>query len=438
MTFSTRSASLLPPHSGSFEPREVPGLMVVFERGRATLYPLPFADGELVLGRTGTHGKLDDEAVSRRHTRVRYDGRVWSVEDLGSRNGTFVDGARIDKIELSSPPRSIRVGGVVLIASNNVLAHDAEKLRSSDAPVVGASLMKTWARIEKLAQSTRVLHLVGESGVGKELAARRFHDSAAKNPEKEPYVVVNCATIPPQVAERVLFGTKRGAYTGANADAPGLLQSAHNGTIFLDEVAELDLAVQAKLLRVVETGEILPLGATKSTRVDLRICSATHADLQAAVDAGTFRADLRYRIGAPTVEIPPLRDRLDEIPWHIQHELTAEAQSIKPHASLIEACLCRPWHGNVRELRGTIRSAAVEAGLRESPDVRARDLEGVEPTAPGIEEGSARLDDRDWVHAALREHGWNVSGCAKAIGVHRNQLRRAVTKHAIEIPTSDG
>ena len=150
----------------------------------------------------------------------------------------------------------------------------------------------------------------GESGSGKELASASFSRAASRG-GASPFIGVNCAAVPAGLAERLLFGARKGAFSGATGDVQGYIQAADGGTLFLDEVAELDLRVQAKLLRVLETREVLPLGATRAERVELRVCVAAHADLAEQVTAGRFREDLYYRVGRPVVRIPPLRERLD-------------------------------------------------------------------------------------------------------------------------------
>jgi transcriptional regulator with GAF, ATPase, and Fis domain len=209
--------------------------------------------------------------------------------------------------------------------------------------------------------------------------------------------------------------------------------------LFLDEVAELDLQVQAKLLRVLETGELLPLGAARPRPVALRVVAATLRDLRADVQAGRFRDDLYFRIGRPEVKLPPLRDRLEDIPW-----LVAEAtrsSGLPPHPSLVEACLLRPWPGNVRELVGEVSRAAHAATEAGRKVVRAEDLDGTAGRllVPGemttIAPGSARLrpatlPDHAAILGALTDEGGNVTRAAKRLGLHRNQLRRYLAKHA--------
>jgi transcriptional regulator with PAS, ATPase and Fis domain len=185
-------------------------------------------------------------------------------------------------------------------------------------------------------------------------------------------VTVNCATIPKDLAERLLFGTVKGAYSGATSDAEGYLQAAHRGTLFLDEVAELEPGIQAKLLRVLETREVVPLGGTRPHPVDIGLCTATLRDLRDAVASGGFREDLYYRIGRPEVHLPPLRERPEEIPFLV--EQAARSSGSKAGAPLVEACLLRPWPGNIRELSTEVRAAAALAVAEGSDLVEPRHL----------------------------------------------------------------
>jgi transcriptional regulator with PAS, ATPase and Fis domain len=268
-------------------------------------------------------------------------------------------------------------------------------------------------------------------------------------------VAVNCAAIPHAIAERLLFGAKRGAYSGADADAPGYVQEADGGTLFLDEIAELEPQVQAKLLRVLESKEVLPLGASKPRKVDFAFCSATNKDLRTLVAAGTLREDLYFRIGRPAVTLPALRNRPEEIPALIVQELAALSPAPTAHVSLVEQCILRPWPGNVRELRAEIRAAA-QAALTNSQRVTARHLSatagsvfgGVMPdlrpsapdehTAPpsdGPRKRMPRVDveSRQRIEDALRANAGNISASARALGLHRTQLRRLIERHGIAV-----
>jgi transcriptional regulator with PAS, ATPase and Fis domain len=283
--------------------------------------------------------------------------------------------------------------------------------------------------------------------------ARTFHQQGPQS--AGPFVAVNCAAIPEGLAERLLFGARRGAYSGAD-DAEGYLQTAHGGTLFLDEVVELDLAVQAKLLRVLETREVLPLGGSKSKKVDILVCSASNKDLRARVSLGKLREDLYFRIGRPQVTLPPLRQRPEEIPLLLQRAVQQISPAQGLHVTLVEACLLRPWPGNVRELLVEARTAAQAALMQGAQRTEARHLSPTAGTAfgpamtspevvteerrvPREEASRARsfgADERVRIEEALREHGGNVTATARALGMHRTQLRRLLERHAISAPGS--
>ncbi len=416
-----------------------PGLLLAFH-GRPMLAPFPLLRSSLSLGR-GTHADvgLDDGRVSREHARVGYDGQAWTVEDLGSRNGTFVDGAPLAGRYRGERPRVVRVGDALFVPVEAVDGHDTEPLRLPDGPLAGAALRAAWARVDEAARAAANLLLLGESGAGKEVAARRFH--AAGPRAAGPFVAVNCAAVPRELAERLLFGAKKGAYSGAVADAEGYLAAADGGTLFLDELPELEPAVQAKLLRALESGDITPLGATRPKKVSFSLCCAAQADPRDDAAEGAFRADLYYRVADVTVRLPPLRERAEEIPWFLHHELARQGECPAPSASFVEACLARPWPGNVRELLGAARAAAAEARLQGAPAVTRAHLDPRAGTAPAGADGAdagaraaAVLADRAAVEAALREHGGNVAASARALGLHRNQLRRWLAKASARPP----
>jgi transcriptional regulator with PAS, ATPase and Fis domain len=248
-------------------------------------------------------------------------------------------------------------------------------------------------------------------------------------------VAVNCAAIPPGLAERLLFGARRGAFSGAVADAEGYLQAAHKGTLFLDEVGDLDLAVQAKLLRVLETKEVLPLGASRASAVDIRVCSATLCNLRERVTNGEFRQDLYYRIGRPEVEVPPLRDRREEIPWLIAHEIARVQPGLTASIGLLETCMTRAWPGNIRELVSEIRTAS-RAALDEGEEMVCSDHlsetagERLEQAPPPPD--SPALARKLRIEEALRREEGNVTRAAQSLGMHRTQLRRWLARYGIE------
>jgi transcriptional regulator with GAF, ATPase, and Fis domain len=406
-----------------------------------------------VIGRESDGGgALLDERISRRHAEILFDGKSWTIRDFGSRNGTFVDGVRVDGALSAPAPRVLRVGQTILLFERDVGPYIDVGMEAPEYGniVAGPALRRVLQTLSRTAQAQSVENaatirsalLIGESGTGKELAARTFH-AAARN-RSRPFVAVNCATIPESLAERLLFGARRGAYTGASADAEGYFKSANGGTLFLDEIGELDLAVQAKLLRVLETREVTPLGALRAERVDVCICSATHRDLRKDVKSGLFRADLFYRLARPTICLPPLRERLEEIPWLVAKVL--EGTHLLPDARFVESCLLRCWPGNVRELLAElsrVRDDAVAAGASvlhqhmlgptagaQADEPRAARLSS--PPAAPLASPTAALTRED-VERALDEANGNLSAAARVLQMHRTQLRRLVKRFGITV-----
>jgi transcriptional regulator with GAF, ATPase, and Fis domain len=421
-------------------PGATAGLLLIWNSERPTSAVLPLSEGRLDIGRS-VQEKLfaADDRVSREHCVIEYDGTTWTVIDLDSRNGTFVQGERvIGRVARIERPL-IRVGRALAWGVEDVRPYGAGVSLNDEGLLIGGRLKSVWAEIELTGRSDHTLCLRGESGSGKELAARAYHASS-RTSASTPFIGTNCAAIPEGLAERLLFGTRRGAFSGASSDVQGYIQAADGGTLFLDEVAELDLRVQAKLLRVLETKEVLPLGATRPEPVEFRICVATHADLREAVAAGSFREDLYYRVGRPVVEIPPLRQRLDELGWFVQRELEKADMRLFASVRFVEACALRPWPGNVRELLGEARRAAqraLQGGrlLLEPDDLSAeagrplREHTSAPPAAGPVRPGSSFPPD-ETIERVLAEHDGNVTRAARALDLHRNQLRRWLAKRA--------
>lgn len=417
--------------TGVAEDPAEPGVVLV-ARGRVAardVFAVPAELGRRIVAGRRTRD-VDDERMSRDHAIVRRDRGGWVIVDRESRNGTFVDGERITGQVRRTGDVVLRLGHTVFVLVEDARGHD-----SADEPadqIVGPELARVFADIDRaVAGDTLLVH--GESGSGKELAARRYHERGPRR--SGPFVAVNCATIPEGVAERLLFGARKGAFSGA-IDAPGHFQMASGGTLFLDEIAELDAAVQAKLLRVLETREVLPVGASASTRVDVGIVAASHRELRTAVAERRFRDDLYYRLAQVTVYLPPLRDRKVDIARFVQRELAASGD-VAAHAKLIELCCTRPWPGNVRELRAAIRDAARKAVAAGRDLVRVEDLAPTAgmafaaPEAPAAPAGNPRELDRPTIEAALAAANGVVSVAARTLGLHRTQLYRLMDKLGI-------
>jgi DNA-binding NtrC family response regulator len=404
------------------------------QRARCRVFRLdegPLVFGRLNLIEDGAH----DSRISRQHVRIASVATGFQVTDLDSRNGTFVGGERIAGEVHVAAGSLVRVGGVLLLVVADVLPFQRHGLGVSDGFVAGPALRQALDAVAMTQQLGIVpsLLLFGETGAGKEIAAQVFHRAAGK--PKAPFVAVNCATIPKDLAERLLFGSRRGAFSGAT-DAAGHVQAADGGTLFLDEIAELPLEVQSKLLRMLETRQVLRLGATAYEPVDVRVCAATWRDLRQEVAEGRFRKDLYYRIGQPAVRLPPLRERIEEIPWHVQDTLAAIVvdRPLELSESFVEACCSRPWHGNVRELRAEVRRAAATALARGAKSLTADDLQ---VTAGSPIEASVKPSVRveipeDECAAALAAEGGNVARAAKRLGVTRSKVRRWLERHSID------
>ena len=415
----------------------VPGLVLIFANRSPARRIFRLESGAIELGRTElAEGDIADSAISRAHVRITFDGAAWKVMDLGSRNGTFVDATPISAEAPAPSGGLVRIGGALLLTAADILPFKEHDLGIRDGVVSGPSLRKALESVALAGGASMVtcLLIVGETGSGKEIAAKTFH--AAKQRPRAPFAAVNCATIPKELAERLLFGSRRGAFSGAT-DAQGHVHAANGGTLFLDEIAELPADVQSKLLRMLETREVLRLGATSHEPVDVRVCAATWRDLREEVGAGRFREDLYFRVAQAEVRIPPLRERIEEVPWHIQQVLDECGAERKLHATapFVEACARRPWPGNVRELRAEVRRAAALAVGLGSSLLTADDL-GPRAGTPILRSeaspsGSKRFPDDD-VAAALVAEGGNVVSAARRLGVHRNKVRRWLERNQVD------
>jgi DNA-binding NtrC family response regulator len=428
--------------TSSARPRRehLPGLVAVFSAGRPRFALFPLEGRARTLGRDDLVAQsIDDPRVSRRHLVVERIDEGFLFRDLGSTNGSAVDGVPLSGERALPSPRVVRIGGTLLLPVTDLGLHETAGLTVDRGIVTGPLLSALKAHVAELARAGQSLLLTGESGSGKEVAARAYH--AAGRNAHGPFVAVNCAAIPRELAERLLFGTLRGAYSGATQDADGYVQAADRGTLFLDEIAELDLGVQAKLLRVLEAREVTPLGATAGQAVDLRLCAATSRDLRAEVAERRFREDLYYRIGRPELRVPPLRERPEEIPWLIDTTLASVTpdRPLVASAGLVEACLLRAWPGNVRELRADIRSAAILAATRGSArvlpehlDARAGEAIGQDDARTSAERAEPEPEAREIV-AALRAERGNVSRAAGRLSITRSKLRRFIEREGVDL-----
>ena len=333
-----------------------------------------------------------------------------------------------------------------LLAVRTENARLRNELAASYDEMIGSapSMREVYRVIERAAPTDATVLITGESGTGKELAARALHNHSRRS--KASFIAVNCSALPGELIESELFGHVKGAFTGADRDKTGLFEAAEGGTLLLDEVGELHLAAQAKLLRALEERTVTPVGATAPRKIDVRVVAATHRSLEDMVRDGGFREDLLYRLKVITLSMPPLRERREDIIPLVAHLISSLAQrhgrpALELSGGARSAILAYSWPGNVRELRNALERALVLAdGDRLEvgdlpPHVAAnaaalRPAEAVVADVPFTEarERAADAFDRAYLTAALEKHGGNVSATARFLGMHRQSLQKMMKR----------
>lgn len=309
------------------------------------------------------------------------------------------------------------------------------------------SLLRVLEMTSRVAQTDSIALIRGETGTGKELLAKAIHQNSRR--KNGPFVTINCGAIPSNLLESELFGYTKGAFTGATTAKKGRVETADGGTLFLDEIGELPLDLQVKLLRLIQQGEIEKVGASESSKVDVRIIAATHRNLQAMIEDGTFREDLYYRLAVIPLELPPLRERLDDIPELVQHLfLKSKQKHSRAELQLPESVLSGfsnyDWPGNIRELENIIERLVVLAvGARISaddlPEFLKRgssipDLIHLDLSPQGI---SLEAIEKDLIIKALKKFGWNQTQAAKYLDISRRTLNYRIEKHGIRKDTAE-
>jgi transcriptional regulator with GAF, ATPase, and Fis domain len=396
------------------------------------------------------HVSIADRAVSRLHAELvlRSDG-VW-IRDLGSRNGTWVDGVLVQQACVADGSH-VHVGGTTLrldIAPDRgrVSLWPSERF----GPLVGMSdaMRELFLRLNQYAVSDAAVLILGETGSGKELVARAIHERS--NRADGPFLVVDCGALPESLLESELFGHARGAFTGAVATRLGVFEAAQGGTVFLDEIGELPLAMQPKLLRALESKTIRRLGETEARAIDVRFVAATHRDLHAMVPAGAFREDLFFRLAVLPVRVPSLRERLDDIPLLLEHFLGGVSHAVPPF--LASELRNHPWLGNVRELKsfaervsalGAEAAWALTRGSEAAPSLVPQT--GSPPAAVHYTTGFPSVDvnvpfkvlreewndhlEREYLGRLLALHGREIGAIARAAGLDRSYVHRLLRKH---------
>jgi DNA-binding NtrC family response regulator len=420
-------------------------LRVVFGPNAGLEVDLPAA-GVVIGASAAADVTLEDPAVSSRHCSVRPNATGFEVTDLGSRNGTFFDGAAIARATVPVGA-ALRLGGsVIQLMPAEEVIEIPPSARASFGGLVGSSvpMRRIYALLERASAASAPVLLIGESGTGKELCARAVHDASAR--KDGPFVVFDCGAASENLIESDLFGHVRGAFTGADRDRPGAFALAHGGTLFLDEIGDLPLRLQPKLLRLLESGETQALGGKSPTRYDVRIVAATHRDLRAEVARGSFRGDVYYRLAVVEVHLPALRERIEDVPELVRvflrkdgvpdHDLTSKN---------LDRLLAYAWPGNVRELRNVV-ARGVALGERGATFGQmpvlvgaaiARSREPIGRADRPFSEAKSELVEqfeRDYLADLLVRYGDNLSNAARIAGIERKHLYRLMARLGVTPP----
>jgi len=460
--------------------KERAGLVLLYAANYEQLSPAyVFVSPELTIGRDPSNLiSVPEQAVSRQHARIYTREGRWFLQDLGSRNGTMVDGSYVStEIELE-PNHEIRVGDAMFkfveTGAEKYVAYRIDGKVAGDRRarlftelVGGAQMDQIAADIERIAPTELSAVVLGETGTGKEVVARGIHRLSGR---RGSHQAINCAAIPHNLLESELFGYRRGAFSGADRDKPGLIKLADGGTLFLDEIGDMPLDAQAKLLRVLQSREVFPLGATTPERVDIRVVCATHRDLYQYVKEGKFRGDLLARLNEHVVRLPPLRERKEDI--YLLARSFGERYG-RPKLgftfSFLVALLHYDWPFNVRELESCIKRGVAltdgnELDTMHLPDAISEHMKGYgdrqrvsmasglppapapheaatsPPGAPYAGGGPSSLPPprkgpptEEELRALLERHRGNIAAVGRELGKERMQVHRWLKRYNIDL-----
>jgi len=444
---------------GSGLPRQIH-----IKRGRLTCVSGPdqgqswLVDGEVI--RIGAHTRndivLSDDTVSRRHAEVLRQRESVVLRDLGSTNGTYVGPVKVKEVYLTSDTR-FRVGQTeLLFARADEIIDVLPSEETFFENMVGGSIgmRELFGLLERVAPTQLTVLVTGETGTGKELVSRAVHNRSQRS--EGPFVVFDCGAVSKSLVESELFGHERGAFTGAVASRPGVFELANGGTVFLDEIGELPLELQPKLLRVLEQRELRRVGTGQLRSVDVRVVAATHRDLRDEVAAGRFREDLYYRLAVVELHLPALRDRLEDIALLVNHFIRKARHNpgvvgLAPEVG--ELFESYHWPGNVRELRNVVeRSLPFSDGplitisgmpeaMRSVPAPKASFVPGggIPPEEAGVvdkpfkdaKDQIIQAFERQYLVDLIERHKGNVSRAARAAHMDRKSIARLLKKHGI-------
>jgi hypothetical protein len=380
---------------------------------------------------------VPDPRMSAAHARLQRVLGSWVLADTGSKNGTWCDGRRVERVPLADGAL-LELGHTLFVFREALPPVGPDVLGgAAGEPSTGFStllpgLAAELERVRRVAASRIPVLLQGETGTGKEVIARAIHGISGRG---GPFTAINCGAITPTLVESQLFGHRRGAFTGATEDHPGLFLSAEGGTLLLDEVGDLPPAAQASILRVLQEDEIRPVGSDRALKVDVRVLSATHRDLDALAAEKRFRPDLLARLAGYRCVLPPLRERREDfglLVAAVLEKVSAPALTFGMEAA--RALLRHRWPSNVRELERCLASAAVlaEGGRVEEEHLpeAVRASGALPPPPPPTKDPDA--DRREALIALLREHGGNVTAVARSLGKARTQVQRWLRRFHVD------
>jgi DNA-binding NtrC family response regulator len=394
--------------------------------------------GEFPLGSDPAAGlRLTDRGVSRRHAVIEYADGEYVLKDLGSTNGTYVNGRRIQTILLVA-------GDLIGIGTSRLRFEPRlEEVRvpptTTDrfGPLYGQSLAmrQLFGILERAAPSETTMLIQGESGTGKDVVAQAVH--AASPRAVRPFIVFDCSSVSGELIASELFGHLEGAFTGASRSRKGAFETASGGTIFLDEIGELPLELQPKLLRVLEAKEVRPVGSSTAVPVNARVLAATNRDLATRVKEGKFRQDLYFRLAVVMVELPPLRHRRDDVPGLVAHlvdHLAGAAEGVTLTDDALAVLMAQSWPGNVRELRNVLERT-ITLARSQTIDVRDLMIASVGAPSPGPlgELAGRTLEEieREVIRQTMVRTGGNQREAARVLGIHRGTLRQKLDRYGI-------
>ncbi|RMH38021.1 MAG: FHA domain-containing protein [Deltaproteobacteria bacterium] len=400
----------------------------------------------------GTHPNnevvLSDKTVSRYHLELQLRADGLQIRDLDTTNGTLHGGTRVGSIVITGAAR-LRLGKHTFVdlepVDETVDLPEFQGDRFGDVLGASVAMRRLFGLLARTAPTDATLLIEGETGTGKEAIAEAVHRHSAR--AGGPFVVVDCGAIPRELIASELFGHVKGSFTGAAADKTGLVAAADGGTLFLDEIGELSLELQPQLLRVLEKREVRRVGDTRGQRVDIRIIAATHRDLRAMVREGTFREDLYFRLAVVRAVVPPLRERIEDVPMlalHFARHFGRGDIALPP--ALLDELRAHDWPGNVRELRNVVERALSlgTSGLAAAAHAPAGPPDPV-PTDPAHD--PAILDrpfkdakselierfERAYLEHLLAKHRGNISRAAADAGIDRNYIHRLVKKYGMRV-----